>query len=112
MNWIQLTDEGGIENIIEQSKLKPQVIFKHSTRCSISSVALGRLERSSQPGEMDFYFLDLIKFRDLSNKIAEQFAVYHESPQVLLIKDGECTYSESHSGIDMQDIIEHAGQRA
>jgi bacillithiol system protein YtxJ len=109
MDWIQLTDETGIDTIIQQSKSKPQVIFKHSTRCSISSVALGRLERSKQPDGMDFYFLDLIRYRDISNKIAEQFSVYHESPQVLLIKDGECTYSETHSGIDMDEIIEQAG---
>jgi bacillithiol system protein YtxJ len=112
MNWIQLTDEAGIQNIIEQSKAKPQVIFKHSTRCNISSMVLGRFERGSQPGEMTFYFLDLIKYRDISNKVAEKFAVYHESPQVLLIKDGECIYSESHSGIDMGELIEQAGQRA
>jgi bacillithiol system protein YtxJ len=112
MTWIHLTDETGINTIVQQSKLKPQVIFKHSTRCSISSVALGRLERSTQPGGLDFYFLDLIRYRDLSNKIAEQFSVYHESPQVLLIKNGECTYSESHSGIDMDEIIEQAGQSA
>jgi bacillithiol system protein YtxJ len=112
MNWIQLTNETGIDTIVQQSKSKPQVIFKHSTRCSISSVALGRLERSTQPGGMDFYFLDLIRYRDISNKIAEQFSVYHESPQVLVIKDGECTYSESHSGIDMDEIIEQAGQSA
>jgi bacillithiol system protein YtxJ len=112
MNWIQLTDETGIDTIVQQSKLKPQVIFKHSTRCSISSVALSRLERSTQPAGMDFHFLDLIRYRDISNKIAGQFSVYHESPQVLVIKDGECTYSESHSGIDMDEIIEQAGQCA
>jgi bacillithiol system protein YtxJ len=112
MNWIQLTDEAVIENIIAQSKIKPQVIFKHSTRCSISSTMLRSFERGSQPAEMDFYFLDLIKYRDVSNKIAARFAVYHESPQVLLIKDGECTYSESHSDIDMDELIEQSGQRA
>jgi bacillithiol system protein YtxJ len=112
MNWIHLTDEITLDTIVQQSKLKPQVIFKHSTRCSISSMALNRFERSKQPDAMDFYFLDLIKYRDISNKIADTFSVYHESPQVLLIKDGECTYSESHSGIDMDELIEQAGQNA
>jgi bacillithiol system protein YtxJ len=112
MNWVPLTDEAGIDNIVQQSKSKPQVIFKHSTRCSISSMALGRIERSAQPDGMDFYFLDLIKYRDISNKIAEQFSVYHESPQVLLIKNGACVYAESHSGIDMDEIIEQAGPQA
>ena len=108
MNWINLTNEEQLHQIKANSNLKPQVIFKHSTRCSISSVAKNRLERSSQSDEIDFYFLDLIKFRTISNKIAEDFKVYHESPQILVIKNGECTYDESHSGIDMEEIIEQA----
>jgi bacillithiol system protein YtxJ len=108
MNWITLTNEEQLHKIKANSSVKPQVIFKHSTRCSISSVAKNRLERSNQPDEIDFYFLDLIKFRSISNKIAEDFKVYHESPQILVIKNGECTYDESHSGIDMEEIIEQA----
>jgi bacillithiol system protein YtxJ len=108
MNWINLTNEEQLHQIKANSNQKPQVIFKHSTRCSISSVAKNRLERSSQPDEIDFYFLDLIKFRAISNKISEDFKVYHESPQILVIKNGECIYDESHSGIDMQEIIEQA----
>ena len=106
MNWINLTSEEELHQIKVNSNTKPQVIFKHSTRCSISSVAKNRLERSTQPGEIDFHFLDLIRYRPISNKIAEDFKVYHESPQILLIKNGECIYDESHSGIDMQEIME------
>ena len=71
-------------------------------------MAKNRLERSEQPGDMDFHFLDLIKFRSISNQIAQDFMVYHESPQILVIKNGECIYDESHSGIDMEAIIEQA----
>ena len=106
MNWIELTAPQQLTTIKEHSKQKPQVIFKHSTRCSISSIAKDRLERNEQPGDIDFYFLDLLQFRSLSDKIASDFAVYHESPQVLLIKDAECIYDESHNGIRMDDIIE------
>ena len=106
MKWINLTNEEQLQQIKLNSNTKTQVIFKNSTRCSISSVAKNRLERSSQPGDIDFYFLDLIQNRPISNKIAEDFKVYHESPQILLIKNGECIYDESHSGIDMQEIIE------
>ncbi|MEO6731688.1 MAG: bacillithiol system redox-active protein YtxJ [Ferruginibacter sp.] len=106
MDWIELTELAQLPDIKEQSKKKPQLIFKHSARCSISSVVRGRLERSAPPENVDFYFLDLIRNRDVSNKIAEEFAVYHESPQVLLIKNGECVYDESHSGITMDDIKE------
>src|SRR3954469_18584201 len=101
MNWIELKNEDQINTIIEKSKERPQVIFKHSTRCSISSMAKGRLERSTPPEEADFYYLDLISYRSISNKVAEEFKVYHESPQVLVIKNGQCTYDESHASISM-----------
>jgi bacillithiol system protein YtxJ len=106
MNWITLTDEQQLNNLKELSGQKAQLIFKHSTRCAASSMAKSRLERSTQPDNIDFYFLDLVKYRQLSNKIAETFAVSHESPQVLLIKNGECIYEESHSGIQMEEIME------
>ena len=106
MNWIDLTSIQQLADTKELSKTRPQVIFKHSTRCSISSMAKSRLERSEQPDTGDFYLLDLIKYRSLSDKIAEDFAVPHESPQVLIIKNTACVYEESHSGIQMDEIIE------
>jgi bacillithiol system protein YtxJ len=109
MNWIPLNNEAQLDNIKEKSTVRPQLIFKHSTRCSISSMALSRLERAKQPESLDFYYLDLISHRHISNKIAELFQVHHESPQVLLIKNGECIYDESHSGIRMEEILEEAG---
>jgi bacillithiol system protein YtxJ len=108
MNWIYLTNEEQLHQIKANSNTKPQVIFKHSTRCSISSMAKNRLETSEQTAELDFHFLDLIKYRSISNRIADDFKVYHESPQVLVIKNGECIYDESHSGIDMEEIVEQA----
>ena len=108
MEWIHLTDEGELNNIIEKSKEKAQVIFKHSSRCSISSVALHRFQKAARPGGIDFYFLDLIAHRSLSNKIAEVFNVHHESPQVLVIKDGRCVFHESHLSIDMHEILDYA----
>ena len=106
MNWIPITAEVQIDEIKSLSVIKPQVIFKHSTRCSISSVAMNRLERAATPDGVGFYFLDLIAHKDISNKIAETFSVYHESPQVLLIKDGECIFDESHSAISMDEIVD------
>jgi bacillithiol system protein YtxJ len=106
MDWIEFTTATQLNDIKERSKEKTQVIFKHSSRCSISGVAKSRLERAASPKNVDFYFLDLIRNRDISNKIAEEFSVYHESPQVLVIKNGECIYDESHSGINMHDIEE------
>jgi len=108
MNWINITDEHQLETIKEQSKNEPVVIFKHSTRCSISAMAKSRLERETAPSGVAFYYLDLIKYRPISAKIAETFQVHHESPQIILVKNGECVYDESHNGIDMHDIAEQA----
>lgn len=106
MDWKELREESDLEEVVRSSESKPQVIFKHSTRCSISSVAKGRLERSKVPPGADFYYLDLINYRNISNKIAQEFNVHHESPQILVIKNGECIYDESHMGINMGDIEE------
>ncbi len=108
MKWNELTEENQLMAIRERSFQRPQVIFKHSTRCGISSVAKSRLEKWTPGEDFDFYYLDLIRYRPLSGKVAEEFHVYHESPQVLVIKNGECVYDESHLGISLQDILELA----
>jgi bacillithiol system protein YtxJ len=108
MHWIHLTDEEQLKQIINKSQIRPQVIFKHSTRCSISAVALQRMQKTAQPIDIDFYFLDLLANRPLSNKIADVFKVPHESPQILLIRDGDCVYEESHLGISMHEIVDQA----
>ena len=104
MTWIPLEDEAQIDQIIADSQQKPQVIFKHSTRCSISSMAKNRLDKKNAPEGIAFFYLDLIQFRKLSNKIASDFKVTHQSPQVLIIDHGTCIYHESHSGITMDEI--------
>ncbi len=106
LNWIILSNTDQLNAIKKQSFEKPQVLFKHSTRCSVSSVALKRMEKSPAIPEADFYFLDLIRFRNISDTVAHDFDVYHESPQLLLIKNGECVYDESHLGIDIQELFE------
>jgi bacillithiol system protein YtxJ len=106
MNWIALTAEDQLDNIILKSGKNPQVIFKHSTRCSISSVALNRFQKVDNPDQIDFYLLDLIAYRSVSNKIAEVFQVHHESPQVLMIVNGECIYDETHLAISPEDLLD------
>lgn len=106
MNWIDLADETQLTAIKQESTEKPVVIFKHSTRCSISLMVKNRLDKAAQPDNIKFYYLDLLQHRNISNKIAEDFQVHHESPQVLLIKNGECIYEESHNGIFMEEIAE------
>lgn len=106
MNWTPLQDELQLNEIIENSDTTPQVIFKHSTRCSVSSMAKNRLDKKDAPEATPFYFLDLIKFRHISNKIAESFSVRHQSPQILVINKGKCVFTESHSGIVFDEIEE------
>ncbi len=110
MNWIPLQTEQQVDEIKSNSNDKPQVIFKHSTRCSISSMAKHRLDKNAQPEGIDFYYLDIINHRNISNKIAKEFEVHHQSPQVLIINGGQCVYDESHSGIQMDEIKSVTGQ--
>ncbi len=69
-------------------------------------MALNRLERTAAPDGADFYLLDLLNHRDISNEIAERFSVIHASPQVLIIQEGQCVYDESHNAINMDDIAD------
>ena len=105
MNWHPINTIEQLEQIKAASFSTPQVIFKHSTTCSISRMALDRFERAEPPENVDFHYLDLLNFRAISNEIADFFQVHHESPQVILIKGGECIYDESHYGIMMDELI-------
>lgn len=108
MNWKKLTNSSQIEEIKELSKEKPVLIFKHSTRCSISSMSLDRLLRNWKPGDeekVEPYYLDLISYRGLSDQIEDEFGVEHASPQVILVKDGKAIYDNSHFGISHSDIF-------
>jgi len=103
MVWHNLEDIAQLQDIIDSSSEKPVLIFKHSTRCSISSMAKNRMERSwsFEDNQVTAYYLDLIAFRDISNHIAEIFEVEHQSPQALLIQDGKCIYDASHNSISV-----------
>jgi len=105
MNWNALTDLEQLNEIISLSNEKPVVIFKHSTRCSISRMALKQFENEFDlEDKVTPYFLDLIAHRDISNGIASRFGVMHQSPQLLLIKNGKSVYDVSHSDIDAEAL--------
>jgi|SRR5574343_883013 bacillithiol system protein YtxJ len=107
MNWNKLEQVEQLVDIDVNSHEHTIVIFKHSTRCSISATALSRLERSWNDAEMSEvkpYYLDLLNFRTTSNAIATHYNIEHQSPQVLVIKDGHCVYHESHMAIDYNEI--------
>lgn len=100
--WNELTQLKQLDEIVEESAEIPVVIFKHSTRCSISRMALKTFEReyAIEEGKAKPYFLDLLEHRDISNEIASRFDVQHQSPQLILIKNGIAVYNSSHSDID------------
>jgi bacillithiol system protein YtxJ len=105
INWIALTDLGQLNEIMDLSHEQPVAIFKHSTRCSISRMALKQFENEFDlEGSVTPYFLDLLNHRDISNEIATRFEVYHQSPQLLLIKEGKSVYDASHSDIDAVEL--------
>jgi bacillithiol system protein YtxJ len=107
MNWIELTDENQINDIKEFSKTGAAIIYKHSHRCSTSSMALSRIEKSWNNNEMVHakpFFVNVIHARSLSNKIADFFGVKHESPQLLIIKDEKCVYCASHLSISYPEV--------
>jgi hypothetical protein len=105
--WKNLTQISEVDDAVAHSSIKPVVFFKHSTRCSISNMALNRL-KSVEPEVLEtaeFYYLDLIAHRDVSNYIAEKLDVHHESPQIVIVRDGDCTYDASHMEIEVKELI-------
>jgi len=105
IEWNALKNEQDLEQITNASFQKKQLIFKHSTSCSISKMALNRVESSWNLSEdIEPHYLDLLNLKPLSAKIANTFNVIHESPQVLIIENGKCMYHTSHNGINVQSI--------
>ena len=105
MNWNKLTDTAQLDQLKTESAGQPVLIFKHSTTCSISTLALSRMERNwSEEAGIKPYYLDLLANRPLSGEIADAFAVVHQSPQVLLIQDGKCVYDASHMSISFRAL--------
>ncbi len=105
--WNSLTSSEQIEKIKEESEQQPVIIFKHSTSCSISATAKNRLERQWDEAGLENvkpYYLDLLSYRPMSNQIAAIFEVRHESPQLLLIRNGACTADWSHMSIRLDEV--------
>lgn len=105
MNWTTLETANQITDIKQQQGYS--AIFKHSTRCSISMMVKKRFELDwdKLPESLPLYYLDLIKYRDLSHQVANDFEINHESPQLLLIKNGECILDLSHSAVTVEGAL-------
>jgi len=107
IDWKSLESEEALQQAISESSEHPVVIFKHSTSCSISSMAKSRLEsgwNSEEVNDARPYYLDLLSNRNISNLVAQTLGVVHESPQILILKDGKCVYNTSHMGISFEGV--------
>lgn len=105
MEWVPLNEMDQLNEIVAESDDNPVVIFKHSTRCIISRTVLKNFEKTFDlEDKVKPYFLDLLEFRPISNEIASLFNVTHQSPQILVIKNGVCVYDASHDNIEVADL--------
>lgn len=106
--WNEIESSEDLEAAIEASKLGKVVIFKHSTRCMISKTVLRNFEKQIESKSVDlpkFYYLDLLNHRDISNEIAQKFSVVHQSPQIVVIENGQVIHHASHDNIDLSLIL-------
>ena len=104
-NWNLITDENIFQDLVKLSFSEKVLVFKHSTKCSISTMSKNRLESIGENSRIKkCYLLDLIKYRSISSKIESDFRVKHESPQILIVENGECIYNASHNEISWDNI--------
>lgn len=105
VGWRQLKDLGQLNELVAESADLPVLIFKHSTRCSVSRMVLKQFENEfSMHEKITPYFLDLVAHRAVSTEIAHRFGVLHQSPQLIVIKDGKAVYNESHGSITASQL--------
>jgi bacillithiol system protein YtxJ len=106
MNWTLITTEEHWNTVLQNSAIRPQLVFKHSTRCIISRTVMGRFETewSFGPDTIQPHYLDLLQYRAISNRIAQDTQVMHQSPQVIVLHHGKVIYHDSHDSIDVAAI--------
>jgi bacillithiol system protein YtxJ len=106
IQWIPLQDISQIEEIKEASQTETILIFKHSTRCGISSMVIRQFEKmfTEEMKDLKVYYLDLLSFRNISDEVGYAFQVMHQSPQLLVIKNGVAVANASHYEITTLDI--------
>lgn len=104
--WELLESEAQFRNVVKNSSKKPKVIFKHSTRCGISRMVLKNFENgfTLKGNEAGFYILDLLNHREVSNIIASDLKITHQSPQIIVLRDELVIHTDSHHGIDIHKV--------
>jgi len=93
--------------LLEKSSEKPLVIFKHSTRCPISTMALDRFSEMALDiaAESNLVMIDVIADRNISLYVAEHLGVTHQSPQVLIVQNKKAIFDNSHNGINGKEVF-------
>lgn len=109
VRWTLLTNVDQLDTIVEESKTKPVAIFKHSTRCGISRMVLKQFESDFdlEENQLKMYYLDLLNYRPISEEIATKFQVWHESPQLVVLKNGVTVAHASHSQINSISLAQY-----
>lgn len=104
--WKKITSESVLENADQESYQRKVVIFKHSTRCFISKTVLKSFEKEMNESDKDFafYFLDLLAYRGISNEIENRYKITHQSPQIIVLQNGQAIYDASHQHINLNSI--------
>ena len=104
--WNQLTSLDQLDKIVEESKTMPVAIFKHSTRCGISRMVINQFEKSYdiEPNQMKLYYLDLLSYRNISDEVGYKFQVMHQSPQLIVVKNGVAIANASHHSIQAGEL--------
>lgn len=104
--WITLSDVSQLKTINDKSSTKTQVIFKHSTRCGISRMVMNQFVDAYDltENDLDLYYLDLLNYREVSNEVGFKFQIMHESPQLLVVKNGVVVAHASHGAINDIDL--------
>ena len=108
MDWNNLTSTEQLEKIDAESHTHAVLIYKHSTRCGICSTAMGRIERKfagEDARKLKPYYLDVLKYREVSNAVAEKYGIEHQSPQALVIWQGKCALAQNHMEISYEDLM-------
>ncbi len=105
--WQRLTSVDQLKKVIESSAEKPVLLFKHSTRCNISIMSLNSFQRhwEGTSEKIEIYYLDLLNYRDVSNAIAQETGITHQSPQVIVLKNKQVVYTATHSSIDARSAL-------
>ena len=101
-NFSRITEVAELESLIDRSKQGPVVIFKHSLTCPISASAFEKMQRYE--GAVDL--VEVQRARALSNEIAQRLGVRHESPQIIVVRNGQVLWDASHFKITAEAVAE------